>query len=162
MCAESYLRVAPPPLNCTQAVVNSLVLSEFEKVCTHTHTHTNKHTYTHTHMHTYTHAHTHTYTHTHSLFVRLPVYCSNFFIRHTDTHNALPTSITNAPSLNSFKNRVTGGCVTRRRSPMNERHYNTCWFSAIAVPLYRPVRQCSLEPANVCEFKIINIRISAD
>ena len=36
-------------------------------------------------------------------FVRSSVYSNHFSIRHIDTWNALPTSIINAPSLNSFK-----------------------------------------------------------
>ena len=45
--------------------------------------------------------------HTHTLykpFVRSSVYSNHFVIRHIDTWNALPTSVINAPSLNSFKN----------------------------------------------------------
>ena len=44
--------------------------------------------------------------HTHTLYkplVRSSVYSNHFFIRHINTWNALPTSIINAPSLNSFK-----------------------------------------------------------
>ena len=47
--------------------------------------------------------------HTHTLYkplVRSSVYSNHFFIRHIDTWNALPTSIINAPSLNSFKDRL--------------------------------------------------------
>ena len=47
--------------------------------------------------------------HNHTLykpFVRSYVYSNHFFIRHSDTWNALPTSIINAPSLNSLKPRL--------------------------------------------------------
>ena len=47
------------------------------------------------------------YTHTlYKPFVRSSLYSNHFFIRHTDTWDALPASIINAPSLNSFKYRL--------------------------------------------------------
>ena len=97
------------------------VLNKHTHVRAHTHTptHTRTYTYTYTHIHTHINTHMHTYTHTHwrihtNAHTRTHTYTHAHAHKRTHTHAHampcihiyLPIDISNATSMQSFKNRL--------------------------------------------------------